>query len=83
MGSPAAIVAIALGAIADHRVKRVDHLIGQHAGHAQQGEPEERGYHAVAQVLGQRLKGCGAHFLSRQLGGVAPNDASHLPTPFV
>ena len=80
---PTAEVAIALGAIADHRVKGVDHLVGQHTGCAEHGKPEEGRYDAVAEVLGKRLEGSRTHFLCRELTGVASHDAGYLSAAFI
>ena len=42
--------------VADHAVQRVQRLVGQHAGQAEQRAPEQRRYHAVGQVLRQRFQ---------------------------
>ena len=63
MGSPAAEVFIALRLIADHRVKGVHHLIGQHAWDAKDGEPEEGSNDTVAQVLGKGFEGSSTYLL--------------------
>ena len=80
---PASEVLVSLRLVAYHRVEGVHHLICQHAGSAEQGEPEERGYHTVAQVLCERLKGCSAHFLGRESRRVAAYDAGHLCPSFL
>ena len=46
---------VALAAVADHAVQRVDRLVGEHAGQPGQHAPEQRRDHAVGEVLGQRL----------------------------
>ena len=83
MGCPAAEVTVSFSLVANHRVERVHHLVGEHAGCTKDSEPEEWGNHAVAQILGQRLEGGGTHFLCREFGSVASYDASHLTAAFV
>ena len=83
VGGPAAEVSVAFGAVADHRVEGVHHLIGQHTGRTEQGEPEEGGDDAVAEVLGKGLEGCGAHLLGGELRGVAAHNACYLLTALV
>ena len=67
MSRPTTEVTIAVCLIANHGVEGVHHLVGQHAGRTEQGEPEEGGNDAVAQILSQRLKGCRSHLLGRKL----------------
>ena len=83
MGSPAAKIFVSISLVANHRVQGVHHLVGQHAWNTQQGIPEKRGNHTVAQILGQRLEGCRAHLLGREFRSIASHDASHLFATFV
>ena len=80
---PASEVLIAFRTVAYHRVERVHHLVGHHAWHTSHCQPEQRGYHSVAQILGQCLQGSCTNLLCRQFRGVAPHDSSHLPASVV
>ena len=62
-GGEAPEIQVSFVAVADHRVQRIDHLVGHHAGHTEQSEPEEGRDDAVIQILGEGLKGGGADFL--------------------
>lgn len=77
-GGPAAEAQVAVGVVADHGVEGVDHLVGHHAGDAEEGVPEEGGDDAVAEVLGKGLEGGDAAFLTGEAAGVATYDAGYL-----
>ena len=65
LGGEEAIGTIALIEVADHRVLRIDHLIGEYAGCAEEAPGEHRAYDAVAEVLGECLQRCCTDLLGR------------------
>ena len=65
LGGEEAIGTIALIEVADHRVLRIDHLIGEYARCAEEAPGEHRAYDAVAEVLGECLQRCCADLLGR------------------
>ena len=77
-GSKAAEVTIAVGLVANHGIEGVDHLVGQHARYTTNGKPKEWSNDPIAQVLSEGFQGCRTNLLGRELGGVAPHNASHL-----
>ena len=78
MGCDTAESTITFGLIANHRVERIYHFVSQHPRGAEQQQPEQRGYHPIAQILGQGLKRCRTYLLGREFRGVAPNDTRYL-----
>ena len=79
-GGEAAKVLIAGGAVGYHGVEGIYHLVGEHAGSAEESEPKEGGNDAVAEVFGEGFEGSGADFLGGEGGGVATDDAGDLTT---
>ena len=73
---------IAFITVTDHGIKGIDHLIGQHAGDAQQQIPEQGGNHTVTEVLSQSLQSCCTDFGIGQSGGVTADNAGYLTAAF-
>ena len=71
------------GALADHGIQRVHHLIGKHARNSQQQIPEQGSNHPIAQILCQSLQCRGSHLLRRECRRITPYDTCHLHPPFL
>ena len=65
LGGEEAIGTIALIEVADHRVLRIDHLIGEYARCAEDAPGEHRAYDTVAEVLRECLQRCRTDLLGR------------------
>ena len=76
-GARPAEIAVALAAVADHAVQRVDRLVGEDAGQPRHGGPEQRGHHSVREVLGQRFDGGPTNARGIEPLGIAADDHGH------
>ena len=73
-GRDAAEVEIARRLVPDHAVKRVDRLVGDQAGQAEQHRPEHRRDHAVGKILRQGLDRRAADAVLVEGVGIAADD---------
>ena len=69
-------MAIAFGLVADHAVQRVDRLVGEQAGQAQDQIPEGWCDHTVGEIFGQRLDRPTADTMFVERCGVPADDVA-------
>jgi hypothetical protein len=79
-GAPAK-VPVALRAVADHAVERVDRLVRQHARQAEQEAPEQGRDHAVRKILGGRFDRGARHGRAIEARGIAADDPGDREAP--
>lgn len=71
-------IKIALGAVADHGVERIDCFVRHRRWQTAEKKIKERRDDAVAGALGQRFQTGAQHFVLIQAGGLAANDVRKL-----
>ena len=71
-------LAIARGAVTDHRIERVDGAISHEAGHSRHRAPPQRRHQRIGAVLRDLLDGGPGDLVSREARGVATHEVAHL-----
>ncbi len=67
--------------MADHRIRRVQHLVGKQSRQAEDGIPERRRHHAIGEILGKAFDRRAADGRLVQSLGIAPDDAGNGGPP--